>query len=186
MKRKLISSLILIGVIFLGLLGYKHLGTVESNGGVPGLSKSYETLEDLKAEADLVVRVNVPLYYDIREFRGDGGTTKQAFYEVTVDEVFIDRTGQEFDEESEIVVKQIIGMKDRKETEYSSEQGMKPMKTGQYLLFLNKVRHPADGIVYYVSNSLHHLYRCKDDKTFKNIASDEVPEIVYSELTAEE
>jgi len=186
MKRKLISSIIIVGVILVGLLGYKHLGTAESNGGIWGLSKSYETLEDIKADADLVVRVHVPLYYDIREFRGEGGTVKQAIYEVAIDEVFLNRTGQGFDEESDIVVNQVIGMKDRKAAEYTSEQGMKPMKTGEYLLFLNKVSHPADGIVYYVSNSPQHLYKWRGNKTFKNIASDELVEITYSDLTGGE
>lgn len=186
MKRKLISSIIIVGVIFVGLLGYKHLGTAESNGGIWGLSKTYDTLEDIKAEADLVVRVHVPLYYDIREIRGEFGTTKQAFYEVSIDEVFLDHTGRDFDEESEIVVNQVIGMKDRKAAEYTSEKVMKPMKTGEYLLFLKKVTHPADGIVYFVSNSPQHLYKWRGNKTFKNIASDELAEITYSELTGGE
>ncbi|HSJ37707.1 MAG TPA: hypothetical protein VK945_05780 [Planococcus sp. (in: firmicutes)] len=183
MKRKLMSSLIIVALIFIGLLGYEYLGTADSKDGIWGMSKSYETLEDIKAEADLVVRVQVPLHYDIRESRGSGGTIKQAFYEVSIDEVFIDHTGQGFDEESEIVVNQVIGMKDREAAEYTAEQGMKPMKTGEYLLFLNKVTHPADGIVYYVSNSSQHLYRCRGNETFKNVASDELAEIKYSDLT---
>lgn len=186
MRRKLMSLLIIGAVVIICLLGYKHLGIAESDGSVWGPSKSYETVDDIKAEADLVVRVHVPLYYDIREVRSDGGTMKQAFYEVSIDEVFINRTAQDFDENSEIVVNQLIGMKDRGATEYSSGQGMQPIKTGEYLLFLNKVSHPTDGIVYFVSNSPQHLYKWRGNKTFKNIASDELPEITYRSLTGNE
>lgn len=186
MKRKLMSLLIIGAAVIICLLGYKHLGIAESDGSIWGASKPYETVEDIQAEADLVVRVHVPLYYDIREFRRDGGTMKQAFYEVAVDEVFINRTGQNVDEDSEIVVNQLIGLKDRGAAEYSSDRGMKPIKTGEYLLFLNKVSHPTDGIVYYVSNSRQHLYKWRGNETFKNIASDELPEITYSALTGDE
>lgn len=182
MKRKLTSSFIIAAVILLGFLGYHYLGTAESKGSIWGFSDSYESLEGIKAEADLVVRVHVPLHYDIREIRRDGGTMKQAFYEVAIEEVFVDRTGHNFDEKSEIIVNQVIGIKERSEEEYTPQQGMYPMKTGEYLLFLNKVTHPADGIVYFVSNSTQHLYKWRGDKTFKNIASDELAEITYSEL----
>lgn len=185
MKRKLMSLLIIGAVIIICWLGYKHLGIAESAGSIWGSSKSFETLEDIKAEADLVVRVHVPLYYDIREYRSEGGTLKQAYYEVAIEEVFIDRTGHGFEDNSEIVVNQVIGRKDRESAEYSSEQGMKPMTTGEYLLFLNKVSHPTDGIVYFVSNSRQHLYKWRGNKTFKNIASDELAEITYTELTGE-
>lgn len=183
MKRKLISSFIIAAVIVLGVLGYEYLGTAESEGSVWGFSDSYETLESIQAEADLVVRVHVPLHYDIREFGGEEQITKQAFYEVAIDEVFLDHTGEHFDEDSEIVVNQVIGTKDSAAADYSSDQRMKPMKTGEYLLFLKRVTHPSDGKVYYVSNSPCHLYKWRDNKTFKNIASDELAEIKYSDLT---
>ncbi|MFD1032374.1 hypothetical protein [Metaplanococcus flavidus] len=186
MKRKLISAFIIIVLIVLGVLGYEYLGEAETKGGVWGLSKSYESLEEITDESDLVVRAHVPLYYDIREINKEELTTKQAFYEVAIDEVFIDRTGNDFDEDSEIVVNQVIGLKESVDDGYSSEKGMKPMKTGDYLLFLKKVTHPADGKVYYVSNSKRHLYKLSGKETFKNIASDELVEIKYSDLTGEE
>lgn len=184
MKRRMTSLLIIILLIVLGVLGYECLGQAESNSGVWGLDESYRTLDEIKSESDLVVRAHVPLYYDIREIGGEDGTTKQAFYEVAVDEVFLDHTGHGFNEDSEIIVNQVIGLKDSDADGYSAKKGMKPMKTGEYLLFLKKVTHPTDGKVYYVSNSSHHLYKWRGNKTFKNIASDELREIKYSELTS--
>lgn len=182
MKRKILSSLIIIFLVVLGILGYEYFGTAESANDVWGLSKTYESLEEIKTQADLVVRGQVPLYYDIREIGEEGKTTKQAFYEVNINEVFLDHTGHNFDEESEIVVNQVIGFKDAEAEAFSSETGMQPMKTGEYLLFLNKVTHPTDGKVYYVSNSRYHLYKLKGKNTFKNIASDQLLMINYSEL----
>lgn len=184
MKRRLTSLLIIILLIVLGVLGYEYLEKAEADSGIWGSDELYRTLDEIKAESDLVVRAHIPLYYDIREFGGEEKTTKQAFYEVAIDEVFLDHTGRGFDEDSEIVVNQVIGIKDSEADEYSSKKGMKPMKTGDYLLFLKKVTHPADGKVYYISNSSHHLYRLRDKNSFKNIASDELGEIKYSELTS--
>ena len=182
MKRKIISSLIIISLFALGVLGYEYFDEAEADGSVWGLGKSFETLEEIKADSDLIVRANIPLYYDIREIGEEGMSTRQAFYEAEIDEVFQDRTGNGFDEDSEIVVNQVIGMKSSEAEEYSAEKGMKPMKTGDYLLFLKKVTHPADGRTYYVSNSSRHLYKLRGKNTFKNIASDELIEINYSEL----
>lgn len=184
MKRRMTSLLIIILLIVLGVIGYEYFEKAEAESGIWGSDESYQTLEELKSESDLVVRAHIPLYYDIREFGGEERTTKQALYEVAIDEVFLDRTGHGFDEDSEIIVNQVIGLKDPDADGYSSKKGMKPMKTGDYLLFLKKVRHPADGKVYYISNSSHHLYKCRGNKTFKNIASDELGEIKYSELTS--
>lgn len=184
MKRRVTSLLIIILLIVLGVLGYEYLEKAEADSGIWGSDELYRTLDEIKAESDLVVRAHIPLYYDIREFGGEERTTKQAFYEVAIDEVFLDHTGHGFDEDSEIVVNQVIGLKDSDADKYSSKRGMKPMKTGDYLLFLKKVTHPADGKVYYISNSSHHLYKWRGNKTFKNIASDELGEIKYSELTS--
>ena len=184
MKRRMTSFLIIISLIVLGVLGYEYLGEVESKSSVWGLNDSYKTLDEIKSESDLVVRAHIPLYYDIREIGGEERTTKQAFYEVAIDEVFLDHTGHGFDEDSEIIVNQVIGSKDSDADGYSAKKGMKPMKTGDYLLFLKKVTHPTDGKVYYVSNSSHHLYILRGKNSFKNIASDELGEIKYSELTS--
>lgn len=129
-----------------------------------------------------MVRAHVPLHYDIREFSEKGRTTKQAFYEVAIDEVFIDRTGRNFDEDSQIIVNQIIGFKKIDASDYTAQKGMKPMKTGEYLLFLEKMIHSADGETYFVSNSPQHLYKWRGNKTFRNIASEELPEIKYGDL----
>ncbi|PKH11302.1 hypothetical protein [Planomicrobium sp. MB-3u-38] len=182
MKRKITSSLIIILLIALGVLGYKYFDKAEAGGSVWGLGKSFESLEEIKADSDLIVRVHIPLYYDIREIGEEEMTTKQAFYEVAIDEVFLDRTGHGFDEDSEIVVNQVIGMKNSEAEGYSAEKGMRPLKTGDYLLFLKKVTHPTDGNTYYVSNSSRHIYKLRGKNTFKNIASDELMEIDYSEL----
>lgn len=184
MKRKITSSLIIISLIALGVLGYEYFDRAEADGSVWGLGKSFESLEDIKAESDLIVRAHIPLYYDIREMGEEGITTRQAFYEVAIDEVFLDRTGHGFDEDSEIIVNQVIGLKNSESEGYSTEKGMKPMKTGDYLLFLKKVTHPTDGKTYYISNSSRHLYKLRGKNTFKNIASDELGEIKYSELTS--
>lgn len=184
MKRRITSLLIIIMLIVLGVLGYEYLEKTEADSGIWGLNESYKTLDEIKAESDLVVRAHIPLYYDIREIGGEERTTKQAFYEVAIDEVFLDHTGHGFDEDSEIVVNQVIGLKDSNADGYSAKKGMKPMKTGDYLLFLKKVTHPADGKVYYISNSSHHLYKWRGNKIFKNIASDELGEIKYSELSS--
>ncbi|WP_422122498.1 hypothetical protein DHX103_11895 [Planococcus sp. X10-3] len=182
MKRKMMSAFIIIILIVLGVLGYEYLGKAKTTSSTWGLSESFESLEEIKSESDLVVRAHIPLYYDIREIGEKELTTRQAFYEVAIDEVFVDRTGHDFDEDSEIMVNQIIGLKDAEADGYSSEKGMNPMKTGDYLLFLNEVTHPTDGKVYYVSNSSHHLYKLRGNETFKNIASDELAEIKYSDL----
>lgn len=182
MKRKITSSLIIISLIALAVVGYEYFDEAEADGSVWGLGKSFESLEEIKADSDLIVRAHIPLYYDIREIGEQGMTTKQAFYEVKINEVFLDHTGHGFDEDSEIVVNQVIGMKNSETEEYSAEKGMRPMKTGDYLLFLKKVTHPTDGKTYYVSNSSRHLYKLRGKTTFKNIASDELLEINYSEL----
>ncbi len=182
MKRRILSALIIILLIGLGVLGYEYFGKADSMAGLWRVDKTYDTLEDIKEEADLVVHVHVPLYYDVRQINEEGTTTKQAFYEVGIEEVFLDETGHGFDEDSEIVVNQVIGLKEDGNDGYSSGQGMKPMKTGEYLLFLKKITHPSDGKSYYVPNSAHHLYKSRGSKTFKNIASDELKEIKYSEL----
>lgn len=186
MKRKLMSFIILIVLIALAVLGYDYFGEAETDGGVWGSAKSYETLEDIKSEADLVVRANVPLHYDIREFGEEGKKTKQAFYEVAIDEVFVDRTGRNFDEDSQIIVNQVIGFKELDVPDYTTHTGMKPMKTGEYLLFLKKSIHPADGKVYFVSNSPLHLYKWRGNQTFRNIVSDELMEIRYEDLAGGE
>lgn len=186
MKRKLTSSFIIIILAVLGVLGYDYFGEAETDRGVWGSSKSYETLKDIKSEADLVVRAHVPLHYDIREFSEEGRTTKQAFYEVAIDEVFIDRTGRNFDEDSQIIVNQLIGFKDLDASNYTVQKGMKPVKTGEYLLFLKKMIHPSDGNIYFVSNSPQHLYKWRGNKTYRNIASDELLEIKYEEMTGGE
>lgn len=183
MKRKVMSSLIIILLIVLGVVGYEYFGNAKSTEDGWGFSKSYKNVESLIDESDLVVLAHIPLYYDIREYGEAEKITKQAFYEVAINEVFHDRTGENFDGKSEIMVKQIIGIKDLTEAEYTSERGMKPMKTGEYLLFLKKVAHPADGKIYYVSNSPHHLYKRSGSNTLKNISSDKLPEINYSELS---
>lgn len=182
MKRRITSLLIIILLIVLGVLGYEYFDKAEAGGSVWGLGKSFESLEEIKADSDLIVRVHIPLYYDIREIGEEEMTTKQAFYEVAIDEVFLDRTGHGFDEDSEIVVNQVIGMKNSEAEGYSAEKGMRPLKTGDYLLFLKKVTHPTDGNTYYVSNSSRHIYKLRGKNTFKNIASDELMEIDYSEL----
>lgn len=183
MKRRLMSSLIIIVLIVLGFLGFDYFGNAKSTEDGWGFSKSYKNVESLLEESDLVVRAHVPLYYDIREYGEAERITKQAFYEVAINEVFHDGTGERFNDESEIMVNQIIGAKDLTEAEYTSERGMKPMKTGEYLLFLKKVVHPADGKIYYVSNSPHHLYKRNGNTVFKNISSDKLPAINYSELS---
>lgn len=182
MKRRIISFLIIIVLIVLGVLGYEYLGNAKTTEEGWGFSKSYRDLESLMDESDLVVLAHIPLYYDIREYGEAEKITKQAFYEAAINEVFHDRTGENFDEKSEIMVNQIIGTKDLSEPEYTSQRGMRPMKTGDYLLFLKKVVHPADGKVYYVSNSSLHLYKLRGNETFINIASDELAEITYSDL----
>ncbi|WP_033542950.1 hypothetical protein [Planococcus sp. CAU13] len=182
MKRKMCSALIILSLVALSVLGYEYFGEAETSGLVWGFSESYETLDELKAEADLVVRAHVPLYYDIREIGEAEKVTRQAFYEVVIEEVFADHTGHNVDVESEIIVNQVIGIRDAEATEFAYDKGMKPMKAGDYLLFLKKVINPADGKVYYVSNSHQHLYKWRGNEKFKNIASDELMEINYSEL----
>lgn len=185
MKRKLMSSFIIVVLVALGLLGYEYFGNAEAERSVWGSAKSYETLKDIQAEADLVVRAHVPLHYDIREIGEGGRSTKQAFYEVAIAEVFADRTGQDIDEGAEIIVNQVVGVKEEETSDYTVHKGMRPMKTGEYLLFLRKVIHPADGKVYYESNSTRHLYKLRGNKTFKNISSEDLLEINSADLSGE-
>lgn len=184
MRRRLMGSLLIFALAGLGVLGYAYFGKAESEEAGWTHAKSYDSLENIRAEADLVVRAHVPLYYDIREVGEGDKITRQAFYDVVIGEVFKDLTGHGFSEGSEIVVNQVIGMKDIGAADYSSDRGMKPMKAGDYILFLKKFIHP-DGKVYYISNSSRHLYKWRGNGIFSNITSDELTEIRYSELSGE-
>lgn len=182
MKRRIISSFILITLILLAFLGYEYLGNAKSAEEGWGSSRTHNNVESLMDDSDLVVVAHIPLYYDVREYGAADKIYKQAFYEATINEVFHDRTGENFSGKSEIMVKQVIGTKGLAEAAYTTQRGMKPMKTGEYLMFLKKVVHPADGKVYYVSNSSRHLYKLRGKEVFINISSEELAEITYSDL----
>lgn len=182
MKRRIISSFILITLILLAFLGYEYLGNAKSAEEGWGSSRTHNNVESLMDDSDLVVVAHIPLYYDIQEYGEAEKITKQAIYEAAINEVFRDKTGGNFDDTSEILIKQIIGTKDLMEAGFTTQRGMKPMKTGVYLLFLKKVVNPADSKVYYVSNSSLHTYKLRGNETYTNIASDELAEITYSDL----
>jgi hypothetical protein len=164
MKKFLIVGLI---GLTLGLTSFFVKGSFSNDLHSPGLAKTFDSVDEIKSDAALVVRAHIPNNHSLIEVTG-----KKALYEVKIKEVIKNDTGLDISKNQVISFTQIVSYTNSetgKVTELLSDKDVN-LKSGEYLLFLND--YELDNQTYFTSNSPHYLYQWKGNKTFENIRSD--------------
>lgn len=166
MRKVLIVSLI---GLFVGVSSFYLKDEFSRETHTPGLAKTFDSVEEIKSDATLIVRAHIPNTHTIIEV-----PAKIAVYAIKINEVIKNDTGLEISKNQIINYTQAVAFKDistGKFIEVLSDEEVN-LQAGEYLLFLKNTK--IENKTYFVNNSPYYLHKWRGNKTFENIRSDQL------------
>lgn len=170
MKTKTYLILVSTLAIALGLgVSLLYLTYSPKNYGHVGLAVTFQTLEDLASDADVVLIGHINAEYTKREVKESSRTRIDQLYNVKVEKIIYNKYNVEVEDNINLLraTNFIIG------TSVYDLVEVKEIESGKYLLFLNQYKDDLTNKSVFVNNTPNHLY-IMDHKTmsFKNLVEE--------------